>query len=231
MTKEGLSLEEARKRCWLVDVNGLIERQPPDLADFQKPFAHAIAADSFLAAVEAIRPTGIIGVSTVPKLFNQAVIEAMARINERPIIFPYSNPTSRSECTAEEAYKLVAGPRDLRQRQPLPASQFGGKTFVPGQATMSTFSPPLAWRSTPPRPGASPTYVPCAAKRGRASHPGQPGDGAHLTPAQSDILKVSLKVAVTVAGYVFDQGLAGVERPADIAAFIGAKAYSPRTLC
>src|SRR5262245_38160426 len=85
MAKDGLSIPEARARNWLVDVNGLIESGRTDLADFQKPFAHPHApVTDFLSAIEAIRPTGIIGVSTVPKLFNQSVIEAMARINQRP---------------------------------------------------------------------------------------------------------------------------------------------------
>ncbi len=105
-----------------------------DLADFQKPFAHDHAPiDSFVAAIEALKPTGIIGVSTVPKLFNQAVIEAMARINARPIIFPYSNPTSRSECTAEEAYKWSEGRAIFASGSPFPPVSLEGKTFVPGQ--------------------------------------------------------------------------------------------------
>ena len=137
-------MDEARKRCWLVDVNGLIESSRTDLADFQKPFAHAHAPlKSFLAAVESIRPTGIIGVSTVPKLFDQSVIEAMARINERPIIFPYSNPTSRSECTAEEAYKWSQGRAIFASGSPFPPVQYGGKTFVPGQGNNVYIFPAL----------------------------------------------------------------------------------------
>src|SRR5271166_5422863 len=105
-----------------------------DLADFKKPFAHEHAPlSSFVEAVEAIRPTGIIGVSTVPKQFNRAVIEAMARVNERPIIFPYSNPTSRSECTAEEAYKWSGGRAIFASGSPFPPVQIGGRSFVPGQ--------------------------------------------------------------------------------------------------
>src|SRR5215813_1212343 len=99
-----------------------------DLADFQQPFAHDHApVASFVDAVETIRPTGIIGVSTVPKLFNQAVIEAMARINQRPIIFPYSNPTSRSECTAEEAYKWSGGRAIFASGSPFRPVEISGK--------------------------------------------------------------------------------------------------------
>src|ERR1700746_8621 len=104
MAQEGADLAAARRRHALFDINCLLVSSRTDLADFQKPFAQeAPPVSTFVEAVEAVRPTGIIGVSTVPKLFNREVIEAMARVNERPIIFPYSNPTSRSECTAAEA--------------------------------------------------------------------------------------------------------------------------------
>jgi malate dehydrogenase (oxaloacetate-decarboxylating)(NADP+) len=97
MATEGMDIAVARSRNALFDINGLIVTSRTDLADFQKPFAqHRAPVSRFVEAVEALRPTGIIGVSTVPKLFTREVIEAMTEINERPIIFPYSNPTSRS---------------------------------------------------------------------------------------------------------------------------------------
>ena len=105
-----------------------------DLAEFQKPFAQDRAPIStFVEAVKAMSPTGIIGVSTVPKLFTREVIQAMAEINERPIIFPYSNPTSRSECTAEEAYRWSNGKAIFASGSPFPPVEFAGQKFVPGQ--------------------------------------------------------------------------------------------------
>src|ERR1700730_6493188 len=110
MVLEGSSIDAARQRCWLFDVNGLVVKSRTDLQDFQKPFSHDHAPiATFVEAIETIKPTCIIGVSTVPTLFNQQVLEAMSRLNERPIIFPYSNPTSRSKCTAEEAYRWSNG--------------------------------------------------------------------------------------------------------------------------
>jgi malate dehydrogenase (oxaloacetate-decarboxylating)(NADP+) len=140
---EGIDLAEARKRNALFDINGLIVTSRTDLADFQKPFAQdRPAVSSFVEAVKAVRPTGIIGVSTVPKLFTREVIHAMAEINERPIIFPYSNPTSRSECTAEPCLPAAARSRRLRS----PAG-----TSCRVRATMSTSSPPWAWRCSRPK--------------------------------------------------------------------------------
>src|SRR5205085_4625651 len=100
----------------------------------QRPFAQDRApVATFVEAIEAMLPTGIIGVSTMPKLFNREVIAAMARINERPIIFPYSNPTSRSECTAEEAYRWSDGRAILASGSPFPPVDIEGRRFVPGQ--------------------------------------------------------------------------------------------------
>ncbi len=134
MAMEGMDIAEARSRNALFDVNGLLVTSRTDLNAFQKPFVldHE-PITSFVEAVKALRPTGIIGVSTVPKLFNQQVIEAMAEINERPIIFPYSNPTSRSECTAEEAYGWSEGRAIFASGSPFPPVEIGGKTLVPGQ--------------------------------------------------------------------------------------------------
>src|ERR1700756_3551127 len=121
MAMEGMDIAEARMRNALFDINGLMVTSRTDLADFQKPFAQdREPVSTFIDAVKAIRPTGIIGVSTVPKLFTREVIHAMAEINERPIIFPYSNPTSRSECTAEEAYRWSDGRAVFASGSPFP---------------------------------------------------------------------------------------------------------------
>src|SRR5258707_1029083 len=134
MAQEGADLAAARRRNALFDINGLLVTSRTDLADFQKPCAQeAPPVSTFVEAVEALRPTGIIGVSTVPKLFNREVIEAMAKINERPIIFPYSNPTSRSECTAEEAYRWSGGRAVFASGSPFPPVEINGRHFVPGQ--------------------------------------------------------------------------------------------------
>src|SRR5258707_951216 len=131
---EGMGIREARGRNALFDINGLLVTSRTDLADFQKPFAQDRApVSTFADAVKALRPTAIIGVSTVPKLFTREVIEAMAEINKRPIIFPYSNPTSRSECTAEEAYRWSDGRAVFASGSPFPPVEIGGRRFVPGQ--------------------------------------------------------------------------------------------------
>jgi malate dehydrogenase (oxaloacetate-decarboxylating)(NADP+) len=229
MTKDGLSLQEARKRCWLVDVNGLIESSRTDLADFQKPYAHPHAPlKRFLAAVEAIRPTGIIGVSTVPKLFDQAVIETMARINHRPIIFPYSNPTSHSECTAEEAYKWSQGRAIFASGSPFPPVQFAGKMFVPGQGNNVYIFPALglAIYATQAKRVTAEMFL-CAARSVAEQVTQQHLDMGLIYPPQSDILNASLYIAERIATHIFEHNLAGVPRPRDVGEFIRSKVYRP----
>ena len=229
MALEGLPIDQARARNWLFDINGLMITSRTDLADFQKPFAHAHApVSTFVAAVEAIEPTTIIGVSTVPKLFNQAVIEAMARINERPIIFPYSNPTSRSECTAEEAYKWSAGRAVFASGSPFPPVHINGKTLVPGQGNNVYIFPAMgmAVLATEARRVTEEMFI--IAARAVAEQVTEANLATGLIyPPTSNILDASLHTAAQIAGYIFDHGLAGIPRPPDIDAHVRACAYKP----
>ena len=131
--KDGLSKEEALKHVWMFDVNGLLVKSRNDLADYQKPFAHdSEPSDDFAKSILKIKPTAIIGVSTVGGAFNQQVIENMCAVNERPVIFPYSNPTSHSECTAEQAYTWSKGKAIFASGSPFAPVTFEGKTFTTG---------------------------------------------------------------------------------------------------
>src|SRR5258706_16127022 len=107
---QGMSHKEAKARVYMFDINGLLEASRKDLVDFQKSYAHQHAPTrDFVAAIESIKPTTIIGVSSIGGAFNQKVIETMARINERPVILALSNPTEHAECTPEQAYTWSKG--------------------------------------------------------------------------------------------------------------------------
>ena len=229
MALEGLSLEQGRGRNWLYDLNGLVTRERTDLTDFQTPFAHEHpAVASFVAAIEAIEPTAIIGVSTVPKLFNQAVIEAMSRINRRPIIFPYSNPTSRSECTAQEAYTWSQGQAIFASGSPFDPVTVAGRTLIPGQGNNVYIFPAigLAVLATEARRVTQEMFI-CAAQAVAEQVSQQQLDSGLIYPPQSRILEASLHAATRVAQLVFDRGLAGLPRPADVAAHVRSVAYVP----
>jgi len=229
MALEGMNIAEARSRNALFDINGLIVTSRTDLADFQKPFAQDRApASTFVDAVRALRPTGIIGVSTVPKLFTREVIEAMAEINERPIIFPYSNPTSRSECTAEEAYRWSGGRAVFASGSPFPPIEIAGHKFVPGQGNNVYIFPAIGMAvfATEATRVTEEMFI-VAAKAVAEQVTDEDLSVGLIYPPQSRILDASLHVAERLASYIFDQGLAGVPRPDDIGSLIRARAYRP----
>jgi malate dehydrogenase (oxaloacetate-decarboxylating)(NADP+) len=104
MVATGVPRPEARGRCWLTDTQGLVVKGRDKLAEHKRPYAHEHAPiPDFLGAVRALEPTAIIGVAATCGTFGCEVVTEMARLNERPIVFALSNPTSKSECTAGEA--------------------------------------------------------------------------------------------------------------------------------
>ncbi len=229
MALEGMDIAAARHRNALFDINGLLVASRTDLADFQKPFAQNRApVATFVEAVKAIRPTGIIGVSAVPKLFTREVIEAMAEINERPIIFPYSNPTSRSECTAEEAYRWSRGQAVFASGSPFPPVEMGGRRFIPGQGNNVYIFPAMGMAVFATEASRVTEEMFIVAAKAVAEQVTEENLASGLIyPPQSHILDASLHVAERVAGYIFDIGLARVPRPDDVGALIRARAYRP----
>ena len=229
MALQGMDIRDARRRNALFDINGLLVSSRNDLAAFQRPFAQDREPISkFVEAVKAIRPTGIIGVSTVPKLFTREVIEAMAAINERPIIFPYSNPTSRSECTAEEAYRWSDGRAVFASGSPFPPIEIGDRKFVPGQGNNVYIFPAMgmAVYVTEAKRVTEEMFI--VAAQAVAEQVTEENLAAGLIyPPQSRILNASLHVAERVATYIFDKDLARVPRPRDVGALIRARAYRP----
>jgi malate dehydrogenase (oxaloacetate-decarboxylating)(NADP+) len=229
MALEGMDIREARGRNALFDINGLLVTSRSDLADFQWPFAQDRApVSTFVDAIKALRPTGIIGVSTVPKLFTREVIEAMAEINQRPIIFPYSNPTSRSECTAEEAYRWSGGRAVFASGSPFPPVEISGHKFVPGQGNNVYIFPAMGMAvfATEATRVTEEMFI-VAAKAVAEQVTDEDLSVGLIYPPQSRILEASLHVAERVASYIFDQGLARVPKPDDIGALIRARAYRP----
>jgi len=229
MEQEGMDPAAARRRNALFDIKGLLVTSRTDLADFQKPFAQEHSpVSTFVEAVEALRPTGIIGVSTVPKLFNREVIEAMARINERPIIFPYSNPTSRSECTAEEAYKWSEGRAVFASGSPFPPVEINGRRFVPGQGNNVYIFPAMGMAVFATEATRVTEEMFIVAAQAVAEQVTEENLSMGLIyPPQSRILEASLHVAERIAAYIFDQGLTRGPRADDVGALIRARAYRP----
>jgi malate dehydrogenase (oxaloacetate-decarboxylating)(NADP+) len=232
MVREGMDIAAARRRNALFDVNGLLVSARTDLAEFQKPFVQdQPPVLTFVEAVKTLRPTGIIGVSTMPKLFTREVIETMARINERPIIFPYSNPTSRSECTAEEAYRWSDGRAVFASGSPFAPVEIGGRRFVPGQGNNVYIFPAMGMALFATEATRVTDEMFLVAAQAVAEQVTDENLAIGLIyPPQNRILEASLHVAERVAACIFDQGLAGVSRPDDIGTLIRARVYRPAYL-
>jgi malate dehydrogenase (oxaloacetate-decarboxylating)(NADP+) len=227
--KDGLSRTEALEHIWMFDVNGLLVNSRNDLANYQKPFAHdGDFTNNFADAVLQVRPTAIIGVSTVGGAFNQQVIENMSLVNERPIIFPYSNPTSHAECTAEQAYTWSKGKAVFASGSPFAPVTYQGRTFTPGQGNNVFIFPAmgLAIFATEAKRVTDEMFITAAEAVAEQVTPGDFEKGL-IYPQVKDILEVSFNVAVRVAEQIFVSGLAGVDKPADISAFIKSKMYEP----
>ena len=229
MMLEGMSAEEAHGRIWLFNRNGLVQSNRSDLADYQKPYAHPAAPISeFVSAIESVRPTAIIGVSTVAKAFNQPVIETVARINPRPIIFALSNPTSHSECTAHEAYQWSDGRAVFASGSPFPPVQYEDRLLTAGQANNVYIFPAvgLAVYASGARRVTNEMFM--AAAHALAEQVTE-ADLEHglLYPPPSALLATEVQVACRIAELVFARGLASVSPPADLRSFIESKVYRP----
>lgn len=226
---EGVSADDAATRVALFDRNGLVTSDRPTMHDYQVPFAqrHPPIAD-LVQAIEALRPTGIIGLSTVGGAFDQRVVEAISKVNERPMIFAYSNPTSRSECTAEQAYTWSKGRAVFASGSPFPPVRYGDRTFVPGQGNNVYVFPAMgmAVYATGARRVTDEMFI--TAARGVAEQV-TPSDIAVglVYPPVSAIHETELRVAARVAELIFDRDLARIARPADVLAHVRAKAYVP----
>lgn len=229
MVLEGLTEDQARSRISLFDVNGLLESTRTDLFGFQKPYAHRHEPSrDFLAVIESLKPTAIVGVSTQGKAFTQQVVKAMSRLNERPIIFALSNPTDHAECTAEEAYRWSEGRALYAAGVPFPPVRFGDKTLIPGQGNNLYVFPAIGLAIYAAKPKRVTDEMFIAAARAVADQVTEAElDAGLLYPPQTDILKTEIVTAVKVCEIIFDRGLAGVERPADLRAFIESQLYKP----
>lgn len=215
MKLEGLSEKQARSRIWLFDINGLLESTRKDLTQEQQVYAHNHSpTHDLVEAINSIRPSILIGVSTVGKTFTKAVIEAMSRINERPIIFALSNPTERAECTPEEAYKWSGGKAIYAAGVQFPPVHYNGDTFLPGQANNFYIYPAigLAVYATHAKFVTDEMFIEAARATANQVNDKQLKMGL-LFPPQSNVLETEVRTAEDVVSLIFNRNLARVDPP------------------
>lgn len=229
MKLEGLSEEQARSRIWMFDVNGLLEDTRKDLIPEQKIYAHKHApTHDLVAAVDSIKPSILIGVSTIGKAFSRAVIETMSKVNERPIILALSNPTEHAECTPEEAYRWSGGKAIYAAGVQFPPVHYNGDTFLPGQANNFYVYPAvgLAIYASRPKFVTDEMFIEAARATADQVTDNQLKMGM-LFPPQSNVLDTEVRTAERVAELAFERSLARLNPPKDINAWLRAMLYKP----
>jgi malate dehydrogenase (oxaloacetate-decarboxylating)(NADP+) len=230
MIAQGLDAAEARRRCWLVDSHGLVVRSRNDLAEHKLPYAHEHAPiGDFPSAITALEPTAIIGVAAVGGTFTPEVLAAMACLNRQPIVFALSNPTSKAECTAEQAYTGTGGRALFACGSPFDPVTLDGRTFVPRQGNNSYIFPGVGMGAIASRTRRITDAMFMAAAHTLAQLvTEQDLEQGSLYPALSRIREVSAHIAAAVAETAYASGLAGKARPADVLADVRAQMYDPK---
>jgi malate dehydrogenase (oxaloacetate-decarboxylating)(NADP+) len=227
MVAQGLTEDEALGRCWFVDSKGLVVSSRTDLAVHKRHFAHdAPFHRGLLDVVEAIKPTVIIGASGQPSTFNPEILAAMARLNERPIVFALSNPTSQSECTAEEAYRYTNRRAVFASGSPFPKVELDGQVFVPGQANNVYIFPGLGlgvMASQATR--VTDEMFSAAAKCLDEQVSKEDFEKGSIFPPLSRIRDVSAAIALVVAKLAFARNLTAMKEPVDLPGYIKDQMY------
>jgi len=230
MMAEGVSEVEALRRIWLVDSRGLVVRSRSDLTEHKLRYAHDSAPiGDFLAAIQKLKPTAIIGVAAVGGAFTPQVLQTMARINDRPIVFALSNPTSKAECSAEEAYRHTEGRALFACGSPYDPVQFNGKTYVPRQGNNSYIFPGVGLGVIACGAQLVTDEMFMAAANTLANLVTEDDiEQGSLYPALPRIREVSAHIAAAVASVAFQRGLAtGGPAPNDLMAYVQSKMYDP----
>ena len=229
MMAEGASEDEALRRNWLVDSRGLVVRGREGLSGHKLRYAHDHAAIAdFATAIRTLKPTAIIGVAAVGGAFTPEVLRLMAELNQRPIIFALSNPTSKSECSAEDAYRYTEGRALFACGSPYDPVKLNGKTFVPRQGNNSYIFPGvgLGAIASGSRLVTDEMFMSAAHALADCVKPDDLGQGS-LYPALPRIREVSAKIATAVANVAYQNGLAVGPPPNDLSGFIEGQMYDP----
>jgi malate dehydrogenase (oxaloacetate-decarboxylating)(NADP+) len=230
MVAQGCPEVEARSRNWLVDSRGLVVKDRAQLAEHKLAYAHEHAPiGDFLTAIRTLKPTGIIGVSATGGTFTREVLQVMAQVNERPIVFALSNPTSKSECTAEEAYRHTGGRALFACGSPYQPVKLNGRVFVPRQGNNSYIFPGvgLGAIASGARRITDEMFMSAALTLAQLVNDSDLEQGS-LYPALPRIREVSARIAAEVAQVAYRCGLTAGEVPDDVLKHVKSHMYEPR---
>jgi malate dehydrogenase (oxaloacetate-decarboxylating)(NADP+) len=241
LVQQGVSQDAARQQIRLFDTKGLVVAGRPGLPESKRRYAHKLPPSNpfnhldlstehpqILTAIEDFKPTILIGVSTVGKLFSKEIVEAMSHLNARPIIFALSNPIEKHECLPQDAYAWSNGQAIYAGGVQFPPVHYNGQMFLPSQANHLYVFPAvgMAIYATNAKSVTDEMFIEAAHAVADEVRPDQLKLGM-LFPPQSNILETEIQTAARVAKLVFDSGLARVERPADMIVFMREHVYKP----
>ena len=229
LVEEGLTPEEARAHCWFVDSKGLVIKSRENLAVHKLPYAHEHeGCADFLSAVNTLKPTAILGLSGQPQTFTQEIVEAMTTLNDRPVVFALSNPTSKAECTAEQAYSWSDARAIFASGSPFDPVTIGNQTLVPGQGNNAYIFPGVGLGVIASRSRTITDEMFLAAAHALANQVTESDiQRGRLYPALSRIREVSAIIAHDVAKMAYDGKLTDKEEPSDLLADIHQHMYQP----
>lgn len=228
MVDEGLSEEEACSRIQFVGRKGVITQQSDRLSDSIRRYAPEGEPVPFGDAIASFKPHALIGATGSPGTFTEDIVAKMTQINERPVIFALSNPTSRAECTAEQAYQWSDGKALFASGSPFAPVKHKGKTHWPGQGNNAYIFPGIGLGAVAVEATrvTDVMFLEAARRLANLIKDEDLADGT-LYPPLTRIQEISLEIAVSVAERAFADGLAGIDRPADLKAYIADYMYDP----
>jgi malate dehydrogenase (oxaloacetate-decarboxylating)(NADP+) len=228
LCEAGQDEQQARSRLWFVNRSGLVVQARGPYAAHLSAYAHDATARDFSDALRYIKPQVLIGASGSPGIFTADIVRLMAELNERPVIFALSNPTSRAECTAAQAYRWSEGRAVFASGSPFDAVEIDGRILRPGQGNNAYVFPGIGLGALACQARSlSDTMFLAAARALAAMVSDRDLASGTVYPPLSDIRKVSTAIAVAVAREAWHSGLARAPEPADIGQVITGMMYDP----
>src|SRR6201995_156835 len=230
MMAEGMSESDAVKRNWLVDSKGLVVKGRTGLSGHKLRYAHEQQAPigDFLTAIQTLKPTAIIGVAAVGGAFTPEVLQAMARLNQQPIVFALSNPTSKAECSAGDAYHHTGGRALFACGSPFDPVTLDGRTYVPRQGNNSYIFPGVGLGAIASGSKLVTDEMFMAAAHALANSVSESDlKQGSLYPALPRIREGSAQIGAAVADVAYQNGLAVGPPPNDLIGFVQSQMYDP----
>ena len=224
----GLSEQESKQRLWFVDKKGLVVKQRSDLASHKLPYAHDAPESGLIDAIKRVKPNILIGATGVPGTFTEEIIKLMGGINPHPVIFALSNPTSKAECSAKQAYEWTNGRAIFASGSPFTPVSYAGKIFQPGQGNNAYVFPGIGLGATICQATCITDEMFLEAARSLAEMVSDDDlQSGSIYPPLSNIRNISLTIAVAVAEKAWEQKLTRNQRPANIKKVISDYMYDP----